>query len=279
MGSTDSSGLLGARARIDRIDDRICRLLRERAEIVECVAAAKRRAGEEGRSAFRPEREAAVLRRLWAQAKADGGPSFEGLARVWREIMSSALLQQEPVEVGVPGGTRARELRALARNHFGGGAKLETFPGMGALYRAVRDNPALLGLAPDARRYQRSAALDANPPRIFAALPFWGARVPSAYAFGHVRLAASGDDFTLVHLRLRGRVGLVSLVMQLTAHGLAVAVEELPARAAILQVEGFWADEAGEARLDAALAGGVRDWRLLGACARPLGVLPGENAQ
>lgn len=266
-GGMEADGLARARARIDEIDDLLLGLLRQRAEIVDEVAHAKRRAGEERRSAFRPEREAAVLRRLHRQAEEAGGPSFEGIARVWREIMAAALIQQEPVAVGLPllEGSRALEMQALARNHFGGGAKLTEHPDMADLFWAVSRRPSLLGVVPDLASYaeaaretgpirpsataepadasaggesvgtdesdreranagdrmqagakddresaapaevfesssaiEESGATDDGGCRIFAALPFWGASTPLAYAFGHVRLAPTGDDVTVL---------------------------------------------------------------------------------
>lgn len=197
----EADRLARERARIDEIDERLLDLLRQRAEIVDEVARAKRLAGEERRSAFRPEREAAVLRRLRRRVQEEGGPSFEGVARVWREIMAAALLQQEPVTVGLPAAAKgdAQELRALARNHFGGGAKLTEHGDMTRLYRAVERDPALLGVTPNLGTYAEAAAAgDGEGCRIFAALPFWGAVRPQAYAFGHVSLAATGDDVSVL---------------------------------------------------------------------------------
>ncbi len=91
------------------------------------------------------------------------------------------------------------ELRSLARNHFGGGAKLTEHGDMAQLYRDVERDPALLGVAPDLAAYAEAASAgDGDGCRIFAALPFWGSARPRAYAFGHVSLAATGDDVSVL---------------------------------------------------------------------------------
>lgn len=197
----DPDQLATARAKIDDIDDRLLGLLRDRARIVEDVAAAKRAAGQETRSAFRPEREAMILRRLHADVKAAGGvPSFAGVVRVWREIMSAALVQQEPVTVGIPSDERlsVMELRQLAREHFGGSVEFQDAGTADELFAKVQAERNLIGLTDNLSKFANASVSSATPPRVFAALPFCGDGRIEAFAFGHVDLAESGDDETLM---------------------------------------------------------------------------------
>src|SRR6476646_7932850 len=72
--------LLALRARLDELDDQIHDLLIERAKVVENVA----RSGKA--SAFRPGREAAILRRLLARHSGQLAP--QTLVRMWREMLA-----------------------------------------------------------------------------------------------------------------------------------------------------------------------------------------------
>ena len=77
------------------------------------------------------------------------------------------------------------------------------YPAVGALYVAVRKDPNLIGIVPSLSAYLSLISGQAEVPPIFASLPFWGAEPRGrAYAFGHVSLAPSGDDVTLVSAAL-----------------------------------------------------------------------------
>ncbi len=274
---TDSSSrlLAEARVRIDGIDDRIVDLLRERAEIVQRVSDAKRKAGEESRSAFRPEREARILRRLYRMASEGAGPDFEGLARIWREIMAAGLMQQAPISVGVPRleGERDLEVRHLARQQFGAGCSISVYRAMGALYVAVRKDPNLIGIVPSLSDYLALASGQSDAPPIFASLPFWGEEAGGrAYAFGHVYPEPSGDDVTLISVSLLGGSGLRECSGILRETGISAENRVSSGTRAVLSLDGFWADEKNRKLLDRALGECCGDWSLLGVYARPLRV-------
>ena len=268
--------LAEARVKIDAIDDQVFDLLRERAVIVGEVAKAKQKAGEESRSAFRPEREAQILRRLHRRVSSSNGPDFEGLARIWREIMAAGLLQQAPVVVGVPqiAGERGLELRQLAREQFGSGSRLHVYPAVGALYVAVRKDPNLIGIVPSLSAYLSLISGQAEVPPIFASLPFWGAEPRGrAYAFGHVSLAPSGDDVTLVSAALMPGVGSRGCSVSLAGKGISATQCAASGSRALLSIEGYWADGRPMEALDSALRECCTDWSLAGAYARPLPAL------
>ena len=271
--STTVQLLAEARAKLDQIDDRIFDLLRERAQIVCEVAEAKQRAGEESRSAFRPEREAQILRRLYQRACDAGGPDYDGLARIWREIMSAGLVQQAPVAVGVPqvSSERGLHLRRLAREQFGGSCEIHVYPAMGALYVAVRKDPNLIGIVPSLSTYLSLISGQVEIPTVFASLPFWGVEPGGqAFAFGHVRLAPSGDDITLVSISPRSGVGLGGCSALLSARGISAVHSASAGGRAVLSIEGYWADDRASQTLDTALRECCNDWRLIGMYARPL---------
>ncbi|HRQ65317.1 MAG TPA: prephenate dehydratase [Xanthomonadaceae bacterium] len=103
------------RSRIDAIDRDIQALINERAHFAHQVGKAK---GELKRAVdyYRPEREAQVLRGVLDRN--DGPLSDEEMVRLFREIMSACLAQQEPLKVGFlgPEGTFSQ---AAVRKHFG----------------------------------------------------------------------------------------------------------------------------------------------------------------
>ena len=88
------------RVRIDAIDLQIQSLIQERAGFARLVGAAKGplKAAVEY---YRPEREAQVLRRV--VDRNEGPLSDEVLVRLFREVMSACLAQQEPLRIGCLG--------------------------------------------------------------------------------------------------------------------------------------------------------------------------------
>jgi chorismate mutase/prephenate dehydratase len=110
-----ATDLESIRARIDTIDREIQALISERARFARQVGKAK---GKLKRAVdyYRPEREAQVLRGVLDRN--DGPLSDEEMVRLFREIMSACLAQQEPLKVGFlgPEGTFSQ---AAVRKHFG----------------------------------------------------------------------------------------------------------------------------------------------------------------
>lgn len=108
-----------ARARIDEIDKQIQSLIAERARWARQVGKAKG-ALKAAVDYYRPEREAQVLRRV---VDRNQGPlSDEVLVRVFREIMSACLAQQEPLKVGYLGPQGTFSEQAVFK-HFGHSAR------------------------------------------------------------------------------------------------------------------------------------------------------------
>src|SRR5215468_12706404 len=112
---TTAMNLADARSRIDAIDRQIQELIAERAGWARQVGKAKGPL-KAAVDYYRPEREAQVLRMVIDR---NAGPlADEVLVRVFREIMSACLAQQEPLKVGYlgPEGTFSEQ---AVRKHFG----------------------------------------------------------------------------------------------------------------------------------------------------------------
>ena len=132
------------RERIDALDAQLQALINERAKLAQQVAEVKLEAGEKA-VFYRPEREAQVLHRV--KERNTGPLSDEGMARLFREIMSACLALEQPMKIAFlgPEGTFTQ---AAALKHFG--HAVETLP-LGAIdevFREVEAGSADYGVVP-----------------------------------------------------------------------------------------------------------------------------------
>lgn len=100
---------------IDRIDDLMHRLLMERGAIIDRLVAVKRTA--ETGSAFRPGREADMMRRL--VERHHGRLPFSAIEHIWRVVISTFTHVQAPYRVHVDGSGDAAAMRDVARFQMG----------------------------------------------------------------------------------------------------------------------------------------------------------------
>ena len=107
--------LLAVRAQIDGIDREFQTLIAERALWAHQVGKAKGKLAA-AVDYYRPEREAQVLRRV--VDRNEGPLSDEVLVRLYREIMSACLAQQEPLRIGYLGPEGTFSQQAVYK-HFG----------------------------------------------------------------------------------------------------------------------------------------------------------------
>ena len=134
--------LAALRAEIDRIDAAMHALLMERGAVIGRLIAAKR-TGETG-SAFRPDREAAMMRRL-AERHAGMLP-LDAPEAIWRVIISSFTFVQAPFAVHGEGSAGTAAMRDAARFHFGFTAPFVAAADPAAVVAAVAGAPGDLGL-------------------------------------------------------------------------------------------------------------------------------------
>ena len=139
-----SLSLEDVRARIDAIDDGIQQLIVERARWAQQVGRAKGPL-KAAIDYYRPEREAQVLRRV--VDRNDGPLSDEVLVRLFREIMSACLAQQEPLKIGYlgPEGTFSQQ---AAHKHFGHSAKGLPLASIEEVFQEVDAGNADFGVVP-----------------------------------------------------------------------------------------------------------------------------------
>jgi chorismate mutase/prephenate dehydratase len=144
---TDAQGkpdLAAVRAQIDGIDREIQTLIAERALWAHQVGKAKGKLAA-AVDYYRPEREAQVLRRV--VDRNEGPLSDEVLVRLFREIMSACLAQQEPLRVGYLGPEGTFSQQAVYK-HFGHSAKALPLATVEEVFDEVAAGHADFGVVP-----------------------------------------------------------------------------------------------------------------------------------
>jgi chorismate mutase / prephenate dehydratase len=127
------------RAQVDALNLDILAKLNERARLARAIGTLK--VGQ----AYRPEREADVLRRI--KAANEGPLSDETVALLFREIMSACLALERPVTVAYLGPPGTFSERAAIK-HFGHAAQPLPEPSIDEVYRAVESGAADFGVVP-----------------------------------------------------------------------------------------------------------------------------------
>jgi len=132
------------RAQIDAVDEQIHRLISERARLAQAVGISKT-AGGRAVDFYRPEREAQVLRR--ARARNSGPLRDAEVLRLFREIMSACLAQQEPLKVAFlgPEGTFTQ---TAVLNHFGHSVRALPLTSIDEVFHEVESASADFGVVP-----------------------------------------------------------------------------------------------------------------------------------
>src|SRR5206468_9818559 len=112
---SDAPPLVALRREIDRIDEAMHALLMERGEIIDRLIATKQT--QETGSAFRPAREADMMRRLVERHK--GILPLDTAESIWRVIIATFTWVQAPFSVHADRSAGDALMRDTARFHFG----------------------------------------------------------------------------------------------------------------------------------------------------------------
>jgi chorismate mutase len=160
------------RKEIDRIDEAMHRLLMERGEIIDRLIAVKK--SQETGSAFRPVREAEMMRRLVERHK--GILPLDTVESIWRVIISTFTYVQAPFSVHADLSAGDAQMRDSARFHFGFTVPFIAHMGAAGVVEAVSSSKGDLGLVPalavaSSGAWWSALEFDAAP-KIIARLPF-----------------------------------------------------------------------------------------------------------
>lgn len=269
-----TGGLPALRAELDRIDNAVHDLLIQRAEIVEYVA----RSGKP--AAFRPGREASILRRLVGRHHGSLPPM--ALVRIWRELLAGTTSMQGGFSLAVSDSDHAALVTQLAREHFGALTPLRQYASAGQALVDVSQGLASVAVLPyPSDNDNWWAALLHHEPRlhIIGRLPFWSPRPDGAPASQALVVAAippdaSEDDQSFLGLECDTDVSRARLSSELAAAGFKSETMVLMRRPGsaianvLVEVAGYLTDE--DTRLEH-LGSVLRRPIVLGSYASPIG--------
>jgi len=170
--ASQTPNLAGLRQEIDRIDEAMHGLLMERGEIIDRLIAVKK--SQESGSAFRPAREAEMMRRLVQRHK--GILPLDTVESIWRVIVATFTFVQSPFSVHADLSAGDALMRDSARFHFGFTVPFVPHMGASGVVAAVSQSKGDLGLVPaiavaGAGAWWSALEFDAAP-KIIARLPF-----------------------------------------------------------------------------------------------------------
>jgi chorismate mutase len=164
--------LQNLREEIDRIDASMHSLLIERGEIIGELIKVKRTT--ETGAAFRPAREASMMRRIVERHR--GILPLDTVESIWRVIIATFTYVQAPYAVHADFSAGDSAVRDSARFHFGFTVPLSAHLGAAGVVAAVAQSKGDLGLVPASALAGAGAwwtALEAEQgPKIIARLPF-----------------------------------------------------------------------------------------------------------
>ena len=164
--------LADLRREIDRIDEAMHRLLMERGEIIATLIRVKK--SDETGSAFRPDREAQMMRRL--AARHSGLLPLDTAEGIWRVIIGTFTYVQKAyaVHADISGGDAP--MRDSARFHFGFTVPFVTHGSAIEVIAAVAASAGDLGMFRSDQGAQAgawwTALVELSAPKIIARLPF-----------------------------------------------------------------------------------------------------------
>jgi chorismate mutase len=167
-----TGSLAELRQEIDRLDEAMHGLLMKRGEIIDQLIKIKQT--QESGSAFRPAREAEMMRRLVGRHR--GILPLDTAESIWRVIIATFTYVQAPFSVHADLSAGDAPMRDSARFHFGFTVPFVAHLGASSVVAAVSESKGDLGLIPAAGVASAGAWWNAlefdRAPKIIARLPF-----------------------------------------------------------------------------------------------------------
>jgi chorismate mutase / prephenate dehydratase len=244
-----TGGLPALRAELDKIDNTLHDLLMQRAKVVEHVA----RSGKP--AAFRPGREASIIRRLLGRHQ--GALPPVALVRIWRELLAGTTAMQGGFTLAVCDSDHGAPLTQLAREHFGALTPLRAYASPGQALVDVSQGAASIAVLPypsDSNNWW--VALLHHEPRlhIIGRLPFWKPRPDGfppvqALVVASTPPDASEEDQSFLGLECDSDVSRARLSSELTGVGLKpetmvlVRQQGSPIANVLVEVDGYLTDD------------------------------------
>jgi chorismate mutase len=167
----NSIALNTLRTRIDALDAQMHQLLMERGEIIDALIETKK--SRETGSAFRPAREASMMRML--AERHHGSLPLETVEGIWRTMIGTFTWLQMPYGVHADTSLGASVIQDVARFHFGFSPALSYHKTPQDVINAVRLSMGDVGIIrfePHAISPWWTALVGEDAPKIIARLPF-----------------------------------------------------------------------------------------------------------
>ncbi|MBV8455046.1 MAG: chorismate mutase [Acetobacteraceae bacterium] len=269
------------RGELDQIDDSLHDLLIRRAEIVQQVGMVKPDRG----LAFRPGRQAAILRRLLARHH--GALPPQAIVGIWGELLSATTAMQTSFTVAVCESDPACGFSQITREQFGALVPMHIHRDPAQALADVRSGRTVVAVLPFPSdtgaliQHWWTALLPQDEPlvHVVARIPFWSLRpegVPAVQALVVSAIAPdpSGDDRTLLGLECDPGTSPSRILALLAATGLGSGSLLMrcdsgdPVARALVEIPGFLAED--DSRL-ADIGARVLSHAVLGAYAVPVG--------
>jgi len=161
--------LIAIRNRIDAIDEEVHRLLIDRASVIAELIRIK--GTSKPGAAFRPDREADMMRRLVLRHRGD--LPLATVEHIWREIITTFTAMQAPFGVIAGPNGDAAAMRDLIRFYFGFSVPVEDAESSeAAVARVAERGNDIAVVAADSDGRWWSGLSGARAPKVFARLPF-----------------------------------------------------------------------------------------------------------
>ncbi|MDC1382096.1 chorismate mutase [Candidatus Puniceispirillum sp.] len=187
-----SEDLKQLRSEIDCLDDKILQALIKRMQLSDQIISSKN-----GVAAFRPGREAVLVRQLIAKSTSyGGGLAPEAILGIWRQIMAASLNRQN----GEVACAVHKKVMPVVAWHMGSASKLMINEQLFPLIEAVASGQCQYALVPaDEDIETLLACLDQHHQlKVIARTPLYEMRViPAAFIIANYLPDMSGDDISL----------------------------------------------------------------------------------
>lgn len=191
-----SKKLQQIRKKIDSLDNKIHDVLMERAQLIDDIAAEKRK---NNLQFVHPAREAQMIRRLLDRHTGSLPPA--AIVRIWRELVGAVSLMQTGLKISVVHAPEQPDIWDISKNYFGSVVSMQRLPTPLAAIGSVREGESSFAVLPWPEDHVQNAwwhTLETNPDhqiKIVCALPY-GAQTDLSLHASHKALVIAKIDFT-----------------------------------------------------------------------------------
>lgn len=235
------------RAAIDAVDNKIIALLDERCQYVKRVGMTKKARQQAGRSFIRAGREAAMVRRMFAEFSQRAFPA-QAAAHLWRIIIAASLSLESGLNVSAYAVEGKSDIYWIAREYFGNFTPISRQGSAMRVVADVKDEKAEVGalplpdLSPEGSWWLKLP----EDVKIFACVPFIieGDAPPSVLLVAKTDPEPTGDDVTLITIETKQEVSQGRLKAAFDKHKMPVtwlASESFPSghKIHLVELKGF----------------------------------------